>query len=109
MENKVNGRRANDPPFLILTRLAGGAKHGYGLAQDIGQFAGVKLSTGAIYGASPGREERGLIEALPEVERRRPYRMTAAGSVELTQAIEDVRGLLDAGSYRLGLMRGRFA
>ena len=109
-KQKATGlRRSNDPPLLILTSLAGGPKHGYALAQDIGEFAGVELSPGALYGAITRLEERGLIEALPEVERRRPYRMTAAGSAELTQAMRDMRRVVDAGSYRLGLMRGRFA
>ena len=31
-------RRVNDPPLLILTSLAEGPKHGYALAQDIGEF-----------------------------------------------------------------------
>jgi len=102
-------RRANDPPLLILTSLAEGPKHGYALAQDIGEFAGVELSPGALYGAIARLEERGLIEALPEVERRRPYRLTDAGSAELTQAMRDMRRVVDAGTHRLGLMRGRLA
>jgi DNA-binding PadR family transcriptional regulator len=107
---KVTGlRRANDPPLLILTSLAEGPKHGYALAQDIGEFAGVQLSPGALYGAIARLEERGLIEALPEVERRRPYRLTEAGSSELTQAMRDMRRVVDAGTHRLGLMRGRLA
>jgi len=107
---KVAGlRRANDPPLLILTSLAEGPKHGYALARDIGEFAGVELSPGALYGAIARLEERGLIEALPEVERRRPYRLTDAGSGELTQAMRDMRRVVDAGTHRLGLMRGRLA
>jgi len=84
-------RRVNDPPLLILTSLAEGPKHGYALAQDIGEFAGVQLSPGALYGAIARLEERGLIEALPEVERRRPYRVTAAGSAELAEAMREMR------------------
>jgi DNA-binding PadR family transcriptional regulator len=112
MGGRDNGkglRRANDPPLLILTSLADGPKHGYALAQDIGEFAGVQLSPGALYGAITRLEERGLIESLPEVERRRPYRITTAGSAELTQAMRDMRRVVDAGTYRLGLMRGRLA
>ena len=102
-------RRANDPPLLILTSLADGPKHGYALAHDIGGFAGVQLSPGALYGAIARLEERGLIEALPEVERRRPYRLTAAGCAELAEAMRDMRRVVDAGTHRLGLMRGRLA
>ena len=108
--SKVTGlRRANDPPLLILTSLAEGPKHGYALSQDIGEFAGVQLSPGALYGAIARMEERGLIEALPEVERRRPYQLTAAGSAELTEALRDMRRVVDAGTRRLGLVRGRLA
>jgi DNA-binding PadR family transcriptional regulator len=100
-------RRVNDPPLLILTSLAEGPKHGYALAQDIGEFAGVQLSPGALYGALSRLEERGLIEALPEVERRRPYRVTAAGSAELTEAMRDLRRVVDVGTHRLGLLQGK--
>ena len=100
-------RRVNDPPLLILTSLADGPKHGYALAQDIDEFAGVQLSPGALYGAIARLEERGLIEALPEVERRRPYRLTAAGSAELAEAMRDMRRVVDVGTHRLGLLQGR--
>ena len=107
---KASGlRRANDPPLLILTSLAEGPKHGYALAQDIADFAGVQLSPGALYGAISRLEERGLIEALPEIERRRPYRVTAAGSAELAQAMREMRRVVDVGTHRLGLLKGRLA
>ena len=102
-------RRANDPPLLILTSLAEGTKHGYALSRDIEEFAGVQLSPGALYGAIARLEERGLIEALPEVDRRRPYRMTAAGAIELTDAMRDMRRAVDVGTHRLGLLKGRLA
>ena len=102
-------RRENDPPLLILTSLAGGPKHGYALAQDIGEFAGVELSPGALYGAITRLEERGLIESLPEVDRRRPYRLTPEGSAALTDALRDMRRVLNVGTTRLGLMKGRLA
>lgn len=102
-------RRVNDPPLLILTSLAEGPKHGYALAQDIAEFAGVKLSPGALYGAIARLEERGLIEALPEVERRRPYQVTAAGSAELAEAMRAMRRVVDVGTNRLRLLQGRLA
>jgi DNA-binding PadR family transcriptional regulator len=105
----VGLRRANDPPLLILTSLAGGPKHGYALAQDITGFTGVQLSPGALYGAIARLEERGLIEALPEVDRRRPYRITAAGSAELGEVMRDMRRVVDVGTHRLGLLQGRLA
>ena len=108
-EKAMGLRRANDPPLLILTSLAEGPKHGYALAQDIADFAGVQLSPGALYGAISRLEERGLIEALPEIERRRPYRVTAAGSAELAQAMREMRRVVDVGTHRLGLLKGRLA
>src|ERR1035437_1500723 len=82
-------RRPNDPSVLILTSLADGAKHGYALSKDIEHFAGVVLSPGTLYGAITRLEESGLIEPEVEVDRRRPYRITAAGSVALAYFVAD--------------------
>jgi DNA-binding PadR family transcriptional regulator len=95
--------RPNDPPILILTSLASGPKHGHALAKDIGDFAGVTLSPGALYGAITRLEERGLIEPLEVEDRRRPYRITAAGSSALAEAVADMRRLSDVGAARLKL------
>jgi DNA-binding PadR family transcriptional regulator len=96
-------RRANDPPLLILTSLAQGPKHGHALAKDIEDFAGVSLGPGALYGAITRLEERGLIEALPADDRRRPYRITAAGQRALADAVAEMRQLAEVGATRLGL------
>lgn len=101
MTEEANLRRPNDPPVLILTSLADGPKHGHALAKDIGEFAGVRLGPGALYGAITRLEERGLIEALPSEDRRRPYRITAAGSTALAAAVTDMRRLADVGAQRL--------
>jgi DNA-binding PadR family transcriptional regulator len=93
--------RLNDPPLLILTSLASGPKHGYALLQDIEGFAGVRLGPGTLYGAISRLEERGLIEPVGESERRRPYRLTAAGAEALATMIEDMRAIVDEGSARL--------
>jgi DNA-binding PadR family transcriptional regulator len=96
-------RRTNDPPFLILTSLASGPKHGHALAKDIAAFAGVNLGPGALYGAITRLEERGLIEPLSGIERRRPYRITEAGSKSLATAVADMRRLVDVSTARLRL------
>ena len=95
--------RPNEPGVLILTSLASGAKHGYALTQDIETFAGVVLGPGTLYGAITRLEERGLIEPAGADERRRPYRLTAAGTAALTEAVGDMRTLADVGAARLGL------
>jgi DNA-binding PadR family transcriptional regulator len=95
-------RRENDPPLLILVSLADGPKHGHALAKDIEGFAGVTLGPGALYGAITRLEERKLIEPLASEERRRPYRITAAGSAELAGALADMRRIANTGTARLG-------
>ena len=95
--------RQNEPAVLILTSLAGGDKHGYALTRDIEEFAGVTLRPGSLYGAITRLEERGLIEPLPGDQRRRPYRITAAGRTALPGAVREMRSLADAGAGRLGL------
>jgi DNA-binding PadR family transcriptional regulator len=94
---------------LILTSLAEGPKHGHALAKDIEDFAGVVLGPGALYGAITRLEERGLIEPLGAEDRRRPYRITAAGSAALAEAVRDMRRIADVGTSRLGLIAGRLA
>ena len=76
--------RFADPCVLILTSLAGGDKHGYALIKDIEELAGAYLGPGTLYAALSRLEQRHLIEALPAQDRRRPYRLTAAGAAELT-------------------------
>lgn len=93
--------RSNEPTVLILTSLASGAKHGHALALDIEDFAGVRLGPGTLYGAITRLEEQGLIEALPAEQRRRPYRITAAGRAELTTAIQEMDRIVATASRRL--------
>jgi len=102
-------RRSNDPPVLILTSLAAGPKHGHALAKDIEDFAGVALGPGALYGAITRLEERGLIAPLETDDRRRPYRITAAGSAALAEVVDDMRRIADIGASRLGSIPGALA
>ena len=99
--NDDRKRRPNDPPILILTSLAGGSKHGHALSKDIEGFSGVVLGPGALYGAITRLEERGLIEPLESDDRRRPYRISAAGSTYLSEAVAEMQRLADEGARRL--------
>jgi DNA-binding PadR family transcriptional regulator len=110
MATARNGlRRPNDPPVLILTSLASGPKHGHALAKDIEEFAGVALGPGTLYGAITRLEERGLIEPLGSDDRRRPYRITAAGAGALADVLADMQRLAAVGTSRLGPLAGRLA
>lgn len=94
------GRYAG-PATLILSSLAGGAKHGYALTKDIDSFAGVRLAPGTLYEALSRLEALGMIEALPSTDRRRPYQLTAAGAAALQEHLQAQRQVADVGLGRL--------
>ena len=94
------GRYAG-PATLILSSLAGGAKHGYALTKDIDGFAGVRLAPGTLYEALSRLEALGMIEALPSTDRRRPYQLTAAGATTLQEHLQTQRPVADVGLGRL--------
>ena len=99
------GRYAGPAP-LILSRLAGGAKHGYALTKDVESFAGVRLAPGTLYEALARLESQGLIEALEAEDRRRPYRLTTAGATALEAHLAAQRSVAEVGLRRLALNWG---
>lgn len=99
--SRAPATRENDPPLLILTSLAAGEKHGYGLLQDIDAFAGVRLGPGTLYGAIGRLEQRGLIEPVATVGRARPYRLTPAGRNELERLLAGLSTIVDEARARL--------
>jgi DNA-binding PadR family transcriptional regulator len=64
-------------------------------------FAGVRLAPGTLYEALSRLEGQGLIEALDSDDRRRPYRLTAAGAGALKAHLNDQRRVADVGLRRL--------
>lgn len=94
------GRYAG-PATLILSSLADGTKHGYALTKDIEAFAGVRLAPGTLYEALARLDARGLIEAVASEDRRRPYRLTAAGATALRAHLQAQRAAADVGLRRL--------
>ena len=94
------GRYAG-PATLILCSLADGPKHGYALTKDVEGFAGVRLAPGTLYEALARLESQGLIEALAAEDRRRPYRLTAAGAVALQAHLDGQRRVTEVGLRRL--------
>jgi DNA-binding PadR family transcriptional regulator len=93
--------RSTGPATLILSSLAGGAKHGYALTKDIEAFAGVRVAPGTLYEALGRLESQGLIQALESDDRRRPYQLTAAGAQALTEHLQAQRHVADLGLRRL--------
>jgi DNA-binding PadR family transcriptional regulator len=96
--------RFSDPPILILASLAGSPKHGYAVMEDIETFAGVHLGPGTLYGAIARLEDQGLIEPLPAEERRRPYRLTAAGFAFLREQLARLETFAQMGLQRLAAL-----
>src|SRR5215831_11344065 len=94
--------RFAEPEVLILASLAEGPKHGYALIKDIEGLAGATLGPWTLYGALSRLERAGLIEALPAEQRRRPYRITAAGAEAVRAYLEHVRQVAAVGLRRLG-------
>jgi DNA-binding PadR family transcriptional regulator len=93
--------RFSEPALYILISLADGPKHGYAMTQDIEAVAGQKLGPGTLYGAIARLEARKWIEALPAVERRRPYRLTASGQRVLRHRLNSLNTIARVGRARL--------
>src|SRR5580765_2175608 len=93
--------RFSEPALYILISLADGPKHGYAMTQDIERVSGQKLGPGTLYGAIARLEARKWIEPLPAEERRRPYRLTAAGQRVLRHRLQSLQTLARVGRARL--------
>lgn len=86
--------------FHILMVLADGDKHGYSIMQEVAALTGgkTKLSPGTLYGAIQRLAEEGLIDEVRSTakdERRRTYRITAAGRRAATLEVQRLGILLD--------------
>jgi len=93
--------RFSDPALFVLVSLAGGEKHGYAMMEDIERTCGTRLGPGTLYGALSRLEKRGLVEPLYYGERRRPYRLTAAGASALEDRWRELEGFARTGLGRL--------
>ncbi len=98
--------RFAEPALLILVSLGEGPKHGYAIMTDVEAGSGRAMGPGTLYAALARLEERGLIEALPAVDRRRPYRLTAVGAGVLAEQLRDLAEFSKLGLERLGRSPG---
>lgn len=101
----------HEPTFLVLTALAGEARHGYGVRQEVERVSGgrVVLRPGTLYTALDRLVAEGLVaEDRAEVvdgRLRRYYRLTAPGAAAL--AAEADRLSANAALARRRLRRAR--
>ena len=93
--------RFAEPALLILVSLSDGPKHGYAMMTDIEESTGRPMGPGTLYAALARLEERGLIEPLPPVERRRPYQLTGVGASVLQEQLSEMQSLASLGLQRL--------
>jgi DNA-binding PadR family transcriptional regulator len=98
--------------FLILTALAAGSQHGYGIITDVKEISGdrVRLRAGTLYTALDRLRADGLIavdrEEVVENRLRRYYRLTPDGSDLLAVEAARLRANADAALRRLNLAGG---
>jgi DNA-binding PadR family transcriptional regulator len=98
--------------FLILTALAAGSQHGYGIITDVKEISGdrVRLRAGTLYTALDRLRTDGLIavdrEEVVENRLRRYYRLTPEGSDLLAAEAARLRTNADAALRRLDLAGG---
>ena len=93
--------RFAEPALLILVSLSEGPKHGYAIMTDVESGSGRPMGPGTLYAALVRLEESGLIEALPPVDRRRPYRLTGVGATHLQHQLTALSSFADLGLQRL--------
>jgi DNA-binding PadR family transcriptional regulator len=101
-----------EPTFLVLTALAAGPQHGYGILLDVEQISAgrVRLRAGTLYTAL----DRLVTDDWVAVDReevvdgrlRRYYRLTDQGAARLATEVERLRVTTRAAETRL---RARFS
>lgn len=99
--------RLQEPSFLILTALAAGPQHGYGVVKDVAELSGgaVVLRVGTLYGALDRLTAEGLVEVereeIVDSRLRRYFRLTPAGLQHLAAEARRTRDQAAAALRRL--------
>jgi DNA-binding PadR family transcriptional regulator len=87
----MSKRTMQEATFLILTALAAGSQHGYGIITDVSGISDgrVRLRAGTLYTALDRLRADGLIEVereeVVDSRLRRYYRLTPVGSERLAE------------------------
>lgn len=97
-----------EPTFLILTSLAAGPQHGYGIMTDVTQISEgrVRLRAGTLYAALDRLSTDRLLEVdreeVVDTRLRRYYRLTPAGRARLAAETARLRANVAVAAQRLG-------
>ena len=103
-----------EPTFLILTALAAGPQHGYGIMTDVAEISGgrVRLRAGTLYAVlnrlTTERLVEGDREEIVDGRLRRYYRLTPHGAQRLEAEVDRMRSNTAVAARRLRLL-GRTA
>lgn len=98
--------------FLILTALAAGSQHGYGIITDVGNISGgrVRLRPGTLYTALDRLRAEKLIEVdreeIVDSRLRRYYRLTPLGERQLGIEAARLQANADLAMSRLNPIGG---
>src|SRR5215470_2976373 len=96
-----------EPTFLILTALAAGPQHGYGIMTDVAQISGdrVKLRAGTLYAALDRLRADGIVdvdrEEVVDSRLRRYYKLTQAGATVLAEEADRIAANARVAAARL--------
>lgn len=102
-----------EPTFLILTALANGPRHGYGIVREVSELSAgrVTLLAGTLYAALDRLAAEGLIahdhDETVDGRLRRYYRLTSGGITALDTETARLRQLTTAAEARLRHLRSR--
>jgi DNA-binding PadR family transcriptional regulator len=101
-----------EPTFLILTALAAGPQHGYGIMTDVADISGgrLRLRAGTLYAALNRLAAERLVEfdreEIVDARLRRYYRLTPQGAQRLEAEVERMRSNTAVAARRLRLLGG---
>ncbi|GAB1639824.1 PadR family transcriptional regulator [Krasilnikovia sp. MM14-A1259] len=100
-----------EPTFLILTALAKGPMHGYGLILEVTELSQGRLSLrpGTLYGSLDRLADDGLVtldrSEIIDGRARKYYRLTDQGTTLLRTETERMRRAVEAATSRLDAAR----
>jgi PadR family transcriptional regulator len=113
MLSSMARRTMQEATFLILTALAAGSQHGYGIITDIQAISGgrVRLKAGTLYAALERLRADKLIdvdrEEIVDSRLRRYYRLTPAGGEVLAAEAARLQANARVAISRLKPLNGR--
>ncbi|HEY6276946.1 MAG TPA: helix-turn-helix transcriptional regulator [Streptosporangiaceae bacterium] len=105
-------RAMQEATFMILTALASGGQHGYGIITDVQEISGgqIRLRPGTLYTALDRLRADELIavdrEEIVDGRLRRYYRLTPAGTKLLAAEAARLQAHASAALARLNLAGG---